>query len=89
MLTSPTLRIKPMAVLHKAAITCGILPTRTCERSSSYLGGTGEDEALGMATDPTGGAYIGATSSSRNFPLRSPLLTTPTPTVVARLATAE
>ena len=37
MLVSPAQRIKPITVLRNAAITCGMLPLRTCERSSSKV----------------------------------------------------
>src|SRR5687768_1772225 len=37
MLVSPAHRIRPMTVLRRAAITCGILPHRTGERSSSKV----------------------------------------------------
>src|SRR5712692_1296489 len=33
----PAQRIRPMTVLRSAAITCGMLPQRTCDRSSSKV----------------------------------------------------
>src|SRR5579862_1469572 len=36
---------------------------------SSYLGGSGDDEAAGIAVDSTGSAYIAGYTDSANFPL--------------------
>ncbi len=41
---------------------------------STYLGGDGEDEALGMAVDPSGAAYLTGQTSSTNFPTLHPLM---------------
>lgn len=38
---------------------------------STYLGGSGADEALGAATDGSGGAYITGSTTSIDFPLGS------------------
>jgi hypothetical protein len=40
---------------------------------STYLGGSGSDEARGVAVDSAGNAYITGLTSSNNFPLVSPL----------------
>jgi hypothetical protein len=36
---------------------------------STYLGDTGDDEALGIATDPAGNAYVAGGTSSYEFPV--------------------
>ncbi len=39
---------------------------------STYLGGTGDDQALGIGVDATGRAYIGGFTESLNFPTMNP-----------------
>jgi hypothetical protein len=39
----------------------------------TYLGGTGEDKALGIAVDSTGAAYVTGWTQSANFPVRNAL----------------
>jgi len=38
---------------------------------STYLGGTGEDYATGIAVDPAGAAYVTGTTGSTNFPTQN------------------
>src|SRR6185295_8448630 len=38
---------------------------------STYLGGTGDDEARGVAVDSAGNAYVAGKTSSTNFPTTS------------------
>lgn len=40
---------------------------------ASYLGGVGDDIALGVAVDLSGNAYVAGSTSSPNFPVVSPL----------------
>src|SRR5207249_6172113 len=40
---------------------------------STYLGGSGEDYGLGIATDPAGNAYVTGATTSPNFPTANPL----------------
>jgi len=40
---------------------------------STYLGGSGLDQANGIALDPSGNIYITGTTKSTNFPIRNPL----------------
>ncbi|QQS48739.1 MAG: VCBS repeat-containing protein [Acidobacteriota bacterium] len=40
---------------------------------SSYLGGSGSDQALGIGLDPAGNAYLTGTTSSFNFPTVNPI----------------
>jgi hypothetical protein len=40
---------------------------------STYLGGTGDDRATGIAVDPTGAVYVCGFTSSTDFPTASPL----------------
>ncbi len=42
----------------------------------TYLGGAGDDRAYGIAVDASGSAYIAGTTTSTNFPVRSPLQST-------------
>jgi hypothetical protein len=43
--------------------------TGTALLYSTYLGGSGSDQGLGIAVDPTGSAYITGATSSSNFPI--------------------
>ena len=38
---------------------------------SSYLGGSGADQAFAITVDTNGAAYVGGTTGSRNFPVQS------------------
>jgi Beta-propeller repeat/Abnormal spindle-like microcephaly-assoc'd, ASPM-SPD-2-Hydin len=40
---------------------------------STYLGGGGHDEGLGIAVDSAGNAYVTGTAGSTNFPVASPI----------------
>jgi hypothetical protein len=42
---------------------------------NTYLGGTGDDKALGIALDASGSAYVVGKTSSTDFPTQSPLQT--------------
>jgi hypothetical protein len=42
---------------------------------NTYLGGTGDDKALGIALDASGNAYVVGKTSSTDFPTQSPLQT--------------
>ncbi len=42
---------------------------------STYFGGSGEDQSLGIAVDAQGGAYITGKTVSTNFPTRTPFQT--------------
>jgi hypothetical protein len=43
---------------------------------TTYLGGAGSDQALGIATDSSGNAYVTGQTSSNDFPLANPLQAT-------------
>ncbi|MEZ5355048.1 MAG: SBBP repeat-containing protein [Bryobacteraceae bacterium] len=43
---------------------------------STYLGGSGKDEGLGIALDTAGNAYVTGTTESSNFPVQSPVKAT-------------
>ena len=40
---------------------------------ATYIGGTGDDRAYGIAVDSTGAAYVTGSTMSTNFPVRNPL----------------
>src|SRR5258707_13266207 len=42
----------------------------------TYLGGSGDDEALGVAVDNSGQAYLTGWTTSTNFPTQSPFQST-------------
>ncbi|MSO21401.1 MAG: hypothetical protein EXQ56_13285 [Acidobacteria bacterium] len=44
---------------------------------STYLGGTGDEQANGLTVDASGAAYLTGYTTSSNFPLRTPLQATP------------
>src|SRR5262249_19118573 len=43
---------------------------------SSYLGGAGDDQALGIAVDGAGNTYVTGSTLSADFPLRNPFQST-------------
>lgn len=44
---------------------------------SSYFGGFGDDRALALAVDASGGVWVGGETTSTNFPLKAPLRSVP------------
>ncbi len=40
---------------------------------STYFGGSGDDEGLGIAVDNTGNAYLTGSTGSKNFPTKNPI----------------
>jgi hypothetical protein len=53
-----------------SAFVAKLNPNATALLYSSYLGGTGDTVALGVAVDPLGNAYLtGATNAATNFPV--------------------
>ena len=48
-------------------------PAGTALVYSTYLGGSGDDRAFGIALDGNGNAYIGGTTSSADFPTMNPM----------------
>jgi hypothetical protein len=51
-------------------------PTGSSLLYSTFLGGSGSEEAVGVALDGTGAAYIAGTTSSTDFPLVQPFQAT-------------
>src|SRR5271157_741178 len=48
-------------------------PAGTALVYSTYLGGSGDDRAFGIAVDANGNAYVAGTTSSTDFPTMNPL----------------
>ncbi len=48
-------------------------PTGSALVYSTYLGGSGEDEGIGIAVDSSGSAYVTGQTTSTNFPTANPL----------------
>ncbi len=66
---------KPTNAGGTDAFVAKIDPTGTVLLFATYMGGTGTDQASGIAVDPTGNAYITGSTNSTNFPTLSPLQT--------------
>jgi len=47
-------------------------PAGTALVYSTYLGGTGDDQGVGIDVDGTGSAYVTGRTDSTNFPLMNP-----------------
>lgn len=62
----PTRRGGPEAFVTKLAPTGALV-------YSTYLGGNGHDDVLGVAVDATGAAYVTGQTASPNFPTASPI----------------
>jgi len=52
------------------AFVAKIAPDGRSIAYSTYLGGSGTDEAYAIAVDANGAAYVGGTTGSRNFPIQ-------------------
>ncbi|MBI2926127.1 MAG: SBBP repeat-containing protein [Verrucomicrobia bacterium] len=52
-------------------------PTGSALVYSTYLGGSGEDEGIGIAVDSTGSAYVTGQTTSTDFPTANPLQAAP------------
>ena len=55
------------------AFIAKIDPTGRTLLFSTYLGGSGTDQANGIAVDPQGNAYVTGSTNSPNFPTKTPL----------------
>jgi hypothetical protein len=60
-------------------------PAGTALVYSTYLGGVGSDEGLGMALDAAGSAYVTGATGSPDFPTESPYQATPHDAFMAKL----
>ncbi len=56
---------------------------------STYLGGSGSDQALGIAVDSAGNAAITGVSQSANFPLLAPALSAPASAGISNVFTSR
>ena len=59
-------------LLGSDAFVLKLDPTGSRILYSTYLGGSGDDGARGIAVDPAGNAYIAGVTASQNFPLMNP-----------------
>src|SRR4029453_1941006 len=71
-LVSPAHRVRPMTVLRKAAITCGILPQRTWDRSSSKVTSRTQCDLFSMCQCPRTNASKRAASARSGARLVTP-----------------
>ncbi len=58
------------------AFVAKLNPAGTALVYSTFLGGSGDDKAYGVAVDSAGNAYVGGYSISANYPLQNPLFST-------------
>ena len=58
------------------AFLAEVNPTGTDLLFSTFLGGTGNDNATSLAIDSAGAIYVSGDTGSSNFPIKSPLQTT-------------
>jgi hypothetical protein len=66
---------KPVNAGGADAFVAKLDPTGTGLLFATYIGGSGNDQANAIAVDPAGNAYITGSTSSSNFPTKSPLQT--------------
>jgi hypothetical protein len=55
------------------AFVAKLNPAGSALAYSTYMGGSGRDEGLGIAVDAAGNAYVAGSTDSRNFPTTSPV----------------
>ena len=65
------------------AFVTKLSPSGSALLYSTFLGGTGNDGAIGIALDASGGAYVAGGTSSTNFPVANPTQATLAGTVNA------
>jgi len=65
--------LQPFGGGYSDAFVSKINPTGSAFIYSTYLGGSGDDQGLGIAVDSAGSAYVTGNTSSTNFPTMNPL----------------
>ena len=64
-------QMSPGSAAFPDAFVAKIAPDGKSIAYSTYLGGSGSDEAFAIAVDATGAAYVGGGTGSRNFPVQA------------------
>jgi Beta-propeller repeat len=64
--------VNPIQAHYSGAFLSTLSPTGSALVFSSYFGGSGFDEAGGIARDPAGNIYITGSAFSSDFPLVMP-----------------
>jgi uncharacterized protein (TIGR03437 family) len=85
----PPARSRPLdptdAPYSNTGFVAKLSPDATKLAYATYLGGSANDQAMTVAVDSSGNAYVGGAAASEDFPLRYPIQFTPFNTICYQL----